>query len=63
MPRPERPRSADAVRVAIGPEGRNVVPDRKFGAPPVTDDVAGDGPTAAPVLGGARRVARARDLA
>jgi chaperonin GroEL len=29
---------ADAVRVTIGPKGRNVVLDKKFGAPTVTND-------------------------
>src|SRR5213593_1777905 len=31
-------RLADAVRVTIGPEGRNVVLDKKFGAPTITND-------------------------
>src|SRR4029453_18125306 len=29
---------ADAVRVTLGPKGRNVVLDKKFGAPPITKD-------------------------
>ena len=29
---------ADAVRVTIGPKGRNVVLDTKFGAPTITTD-------------------------
>src|SRR3712207_6154273 len=29
---------ADAVRVTIGPRGRNVVLDKKFGAPTITND-------------------------
>src|ERR1700745_1316739 len=29
---------ADAVRVTLGPKGRNVVIDKKFGNPPVTKD-------------------------
>ncbi len=29
---------ADAVRVTIGPKGRNVVLDKKFGAPTITND-------------------------
>jgi len=29
---------ADAVKVTLGPKGRNVVLDKKFGAPPVTND-------------------------
>ncbi len=29
---------ADAVRVTLGPRGRNVVLDKKFGAPSVVDD-------------------------
>src|SRR5437588_12120592 len=29
---------ADAVKVTLGPKGRNVVLDKKFGAPTVTND-------------------------
>src|SRR6201992_1339205 len=29
---------ADAVKVTLGPKGRNVILDKKFGAPPVTED-------------------------
>ena len=29
---------ADAVKVTLGPKGRNVVIDKKFGAPSVTKD-------------------------
>src|SRR5688500_18181420 len=29
---------ADAVKVTIGPKGRNVVIDKKFGAPTITND-------------------------
>ena len=29
---------ADAVRVTLGPKGRNVVLDKKWGAPPITND-------------------------
>ena len=29
---------ADAVKVTLGPKGRNVVIDKKFGAPTVTKD-------------------------
>ncbi|WP_344900531.1 TCP-1/cpn60 chaperonin family protein, partial [Actinomadura meridiana] len=29
---------ADAVKVTIGPRGRNVVIDKKFGAPTITND-------------------------
>ncbi len=29
---------ADAVKVTIGPKGRNVVLDKKFGAPTITND-------------------------
>ncbi|HEY2794375.1 MAG TPA: TCP-1/cpn60 chaperonin family protein, partial [Micromonosporaceae bacterium] len=29
---------ADAVKVTLGPKGRNVVIDRKFGAPTITND-------------------------
>ena len=28
---------ADAVKVTLGPKGRNVVIDKKFGAPTITD--------------------------
>src|SRR5918993_1288332 len=42
---------ADAVKVTLGPKGRNVVIDKSFGAPRITkDDVAGDGTTTATVL-------------
>ena len=50
---------ADTVRVTIGPKGRNVVLDKSFGAPLITNDgvtiaktndVAGDGTTTATVL-------------
>ena len=29
---------ADTVRVTLGPKGRNVVLDKSFGAPPITND-------------------------
>jgi chaperonin GroEL len=29
---------ADAVKVTLGPKGRNVILDKKFGAPTVTKD-------------------------
>ena len=29
---------ADAVKVTLGPKGRNVVIDKKFGAPSITKD-------------------------
>ena len=29
---------ADAVKVTLGPRGRNVVIDKKFGAPTITND-------------------------
>jgi len=29
---------ADAVKVTLGPRGRNVVLDKKFGAPTITND-------------------------
>ena len=29
---------ADAVKVTLGPKGRNVVIDKKFGAPRITKD-------------------------
>src|SRR6201992_1708507 len=51
---------ADAVKVTLGPKGRNVVLEKKWGAPTITndgvsiakeiDDVAGDGTTTATVL-------------
>src|SRR5215510_2531382 len=41
---------ADAVKVTLGPKGRNVVLDKKFGAPTITNDGAGDGTTTATVL-------------
>src|SRR6266516_1520620 len=41
---------ADAVRVTLGPKGRYVVLDKKFGAPTITNDVAGDGTTTATLL-------------
>jgi len=50
---------AEAVKVTLGPKGRNVVIDKKFGAPTVTKDgvtvakeidLAGDGTTTATVL-------------
>ena len=50
---------ADAVKVTLGPKGRNVVLEKKFGAPTITNDgvvsiktndVAGDGTTTATVL-------------
>src|SRR6478736_934471 len=51
---------ADAVKVTLGPRGRNVVLEKKWGAPTITndgvsiakktDDVAGDGTTTATVL-------------
>ena len=31
-------RLADAVKVTLGPKGRNVVLDKKFGAPTITND-------------------------
>jgi chaperonin GroEL len=31
-------RIADAVKVTLGPKGRNVVIDRSFGAPHITKD-------------------------
>src|SRR6184192_514688 len=41
---------ANAVKVTLGPKGRYVVLDKKFGAPTITNDVAGDGTTTATVL-------------
>ena len=29
---------ADTVKVTLGPKGRNVVPDKKYGAPLITND-------------------------
>ena len=31
-------RVADAVKITIGPKGRNVVLDKKFGSPTITND-------------------------
>ena len=41
---------ANAVKVTLGPKGRNVVLERAFGGPLVTNDNAGDGTTTATVL-------------
>src|ERR687883_686617 len=41
---------ANSVKVTLGPRGRNVVLEKKFGAPTITNDVAGDGTTTATVL-------------
>src|SRR6266571_3838413 len=41
---------ADAVKITLGPKGRNVVLDKKFGPPTITNDIAGDGTTTATVL-------------
>src|SRR5215212_4714213 len=41
---------ANAVKVTLGPRGRYVVLDKKWGAPTATNDVAGDGTTTATVL-------------
>src|SRR5450830_1114763 len=41
---------ANTVKVTLGPRGRNVVLDKKWGAPTITNDVAGDGTTTATVL-------------
>src|SRR5919205_991543 len=41
---------ADAVKVTLGPKGRYVVLDKKFGAPTITNDVVGDGTTTATLL-------------
>ena len=30
---------ADAVKVTLGPKGRNVIIDKKFGAPHITKDI------------------------
>ena len=35
---PRRERLADAVKVTLGPKGRNVVLDKKFGSPTITKD-------------------------
>ena len=54
---------ANAVKVTLGPKGRNVILDRKFGAPTITKEgVAGDGTTTATVLAQAiyREVAKNR---
>ncbi|CAE7751078.1 groL2 [Symbiodinium microadriaticum] len=41
---------ADAVKVTLGPKGRNVVLDKSFGVASKTSDIAGDGTTTATVL-------------
>ena len=41
---------ADTVKVTLGPKGRNVVLGKKYGAPLITNDVAGDGTTTATLL-------------
>src|SRR5580704_14693294 len=41
---------ANAVKVTLGPKGRNVVLAKSYGAPVITNDVAGDGTTTATVL-------------
>src|ERR687892_380700 len=41
---------ANAVKVTLGPKGRYVVLDKKFGAPTITNDGAGDGTTTATLL-------------
>ena len=35
---------ADTVKVTLGPKGRNVVLDKKFGAPTITNDGVHDRP-------------------
>src|SRR3990167_7872969 len=41
---------ANAVKVTLGPKGRNVILDKGFGSPVKTNDVAGDGTTTATIL-------------
>src|SRR3990167_92693 len=41
---------AGAVRVTLGPRGRNVAIDKSWGSPTITNDEAGDGTTTAVVL-------------
>src|SRR5881398_3411716 len=41
---------ACAVKVTLGPKGRNVILQKSFGSPTVTKDGAGDGTTTATVL-------------
>src|SRR6195256_2508743 len=41
---------ASSVRITLGPKGRNVVLEKKLGAPLVTNDGAGDAPTTATLL-------------
>src|ERR671926_36711 len=41
---------ANAVKVTLGPKGRNVILEKSFGAPRSTNDLAGDGTTTACVL-------------
>src|ERR671938_460840 len=41
---------ANAVKLTLGPKGRNVVIEKSFGAPRITKDGPGDGTTTATVL-------------
>ena len=41
---------ANAVKVTLGPKGRNVVIDKKFGAPHITKDGLPPRPTTRPVM-------------
>src|SRR3989344_765678 len=41
---------ANAVKITLGPKGRNVVLDKGFGSPPITNDGAGDVTTTATLL-------------
>ena len=41
---------ADAVKVTLGPKGRNVVLDKKFGAPTITNDGVSGTPLATSIL-------------
>ena len=50
---------ADAVKVTIGPRGRNVVLEKKFGAP----DIVNDGVTITPaIFGGSDVEAEGKDV-
>src|SRR5882724_2479590 len=54
---------ANAVKVTLGPRGRNVAIDKKWGAPTVTHDVAGDGTTTSTVIAQAIVTEGLRNLA
>ena len=46
---------ANAVKVTLGPKGRNVLLDKSYGAPRITKDVGVDGPRTASNVPGCGR--------